>query len=121
MCQSPAMTKLRRRTLLVGLAAVPALTAVTALSDSRTAWAKRLQRDLADAVLPFCDTELRLIGFGLNESDQFHMAALVEMHWPPGMRRRKRMMSAETEDAAYEALYEALLQEFRSADPGCFR
>ena len=108
---------LRRRTLLLALAAAPALTATPSLASVRSDWAARLQRDLDRAVPPGSKTRLLLARMRLEGGGDTAMTAVVEMHWPPGLRRRSHTTRAATPETAYEALLSAILTEFAMADP----
>ena len=89
--------------------------------DPHPALTERLQRDLTAHVLPASGTSLVVIGvYPTAEEGKTALRAVVEMHWPAGLRRRPIARSGGDEDAAYTALLDATLDTFRAVNPGAF-
>jgi hypothetical protein len=82
---------------------------------------QRLQRDLSARVLPASGTSIVVIGvYPTPEIGNNGLRAVVEMHWPPGMRRRPVDRAGADKDEAYAALLSATLDTFRAPNPGAF-
>ena len=94
---------------LGGLASASVLSHAQAAED----WPTRLQAALDAMSTP--DRQLRLTTFRLDHAAKVEITAVVELTWAPGTRRRRFMMSGETEIAAADALIARVQQTFASA------
>ena len=95
------------------LAAAP----VPVLARTNREWATRLEDDLNAKIKPNCDGRFTVVGFGQGtlQSGDKALVAGVELHWPPGLRRRKFNASATTEEGAYQLLLATTLSPFRKS------
>lgn len=97
-----------------------ALSPLPAVGQSPQQWAQRLQDDLDTHLLPGCDGTLRLVAFDARGNKRrIQMAAIIQLDWPPGMRRRRFDAAGEKGDAVYNALLNQALFSFAKAWPGC--
>lgn len=115
------MTMTRREASKLVLAGpVLAATPLAAMAQSREQWAVQLQQDLDSHLLPGCDGKLTLKAFDMGRrASQFQMAAVIELNWRPGLRRRRFDAFGDKDDAAYRALLNQALFSFAKAWPGC--
>lgn len=117
--QTGRMNLTRRETsrLLLAGALLPA-TALPGTAASSQGWARRFQRDLDAHLVAGCDGRLTLQGFGMGNRDgQALMAGVVQLDWPPGMRRRRFEAAGDREDLAYRQLLNLTLASFAKAWP----
>lgn len=83
--------------------------------------AARLARDLNAALRPGSRTALLVVsvtpstGIGVEV-----LKAVVEMHWPPGTRRRPIEGVGADDEEAYQVLLARTLDTFRSPNPDAF-
>ena len=107
----------RDATKLVIAGPALASTALPVEARSNRAWAKRLEKDLNARIKPGCDGYFKVIGFGqgVQQNGDTAFVAGVELHWPPGFRRRKFNAAATTEEGAYQLLLATTLHPFRKA------
>lgn len=111
----------RRDTTKLILAGAASL-AFPAMGKAATAeeWAATLQEALSRATPAGCGTRLTLLSFGFDKRGRTAgMSAVVQMDWPPGLRRRRFDASEQGEQEAYARLWRDILREFGSANPGC--
>lgn len=85
-----------------------AATPLAAGAASNQEWGQKLQADLNAALASGYDGRFAVTGFGHGRNSTGRMVFLseVELHWPPGRRRRLYRVEAGTEAAAYEAMVE---------------
>lgn len=106
------------RLLLAG-AALPALPGF-ALAQESERWARRFQAELRDHMVAGCDGDLKLVQFGMGGSGgRVIMAAVVELRWSPGLRRRRFDARGTEDEATYRQLMNLALFEYATAWPGC--
>ena len=106
------------RLILAGTAAM--VLPETALAQSNQPWARRLERELNDHLLPGCGGRFTVTGFGeRRHKGREVMAAIVRMDWPPGTRQRRFDAAGDRKKATYNNLVNQALFEFGKAWPGC--
>lgn len=105
--------------LLLAGALVP-LVPGGSMAAGREDWVRRLQSDLDAHLISGCDGTLRLVGFGMGQrGGGVAMAAVIQLDWPPGFRRRRFDAQGDQAGAAYEQLLNEALLSFARAWPGC--
>ena len=83
-------------------------------------WPSRLQAELDTHLMPNCDGKLTLKAFDVaRPGGRVQMAAVIQLDWPPGVRRRRFDAFGDEEDAAFQALLNRALFSFAKAWPGC--
>lgn len=83
-------------------------------------WPSRLQAELDAHLMPDCDGKLTLKAFDMaRPGGRVQMAAVIQLDWPPGLRRRLFNAFGDEEDAAFQALLNQALFSFAKAWPGC--
>ena len=83
---------------------------------------ERLARALNDQVPEYCEIRFTVPELTLRGEDPTQPAvkAVVEMHWPPGLRQRTVDTYEGGEDAALQELLDKSIATFRPAWPDCF-
>lgn len=102
--------------LLLGSAAAAVLPGATEAA-SREEWIRALQIALNQSVKG-PNTRLAPTMFGLGrKGGKSAMSAVIRMDWVPGYRTRFFEVTGDTEKAAFRALVQATLAEFRPVNP----
>ncbi len=75
---------------------------------------------LNDRLNPDCAGKFSVPAFDIaTVQDGLEMKAVVRMDWPPGWRRRRLAGVGGSEEAAFRSLFDACIQTFGEAWPGC--
>ena len=109
----------RRDTTRLLLGAAAALAMPTGLAAAtREEWLGAMESALKSATVPGAGTELTLVGFDFAKTRSgAAMSAVVQMTWPPGIRRRPFTASEAGERETFIRLVGNIVAEFRAANP----
>lgn len=112
-----------RRTVLKSTAALAAAGLLPRVAGAAVPEdiAVRLARDLADRIRPGADTRIEVVA--LTPADmkgRVRFDAVLQMHWPPGLRRKPVAGDGADGEAAYRALLSQALDTFAAPNPSAF-
>ncbi|MDA8584897.1 hypothetical protein N9L47_01360 [Rhodobacteraceae bacterium] len=82
--------------------------------------AERLGRVLNDKLKPDCQGTFSVLAFQQGRVRGVPaMATLVQLDWPPGIRRRLIRSGGRTEEAAFQAVIDNSIRTFARSGPTC--
>lgn len=110
----------RDATKLVLTGAGLALAPVPARALTNGEWAMRLQDRLNAALTPGCGGSFKVAAFGQAQPQgRVRMAAVIELTWPPGFRRRRFDAFGDSDAGTFAALEDDTLGAFHRVWPDC--
>lgn len=111
--------EISRRTALGGALAAPLALALPHKAEASRSAGEALAAALAKTGMPVADSKLTLLRFeAAEDGGTWYMTAVVEMTWPPGLRRRRFTVSRGTGQDALNALYAEIVTSFRVMQTG---